>query len=80
MSTRKTQQRQTLKGRGHGWHESLKGLRGSRAELFWTFVRKPETRVGEGDQAGLSKYPKTTDLEGKRDSSLAYIKTGTAYF
>ena len=42
--------------------------------LFWDFVRKLETRNREGDQAGFYKYLKTTNLEGKRDRSLAYVK------
>ena len=33
--------------------------------FFWDFVRKPETRTQEGDQAGLYKHLKTMNLEGK---------------
>ena len=42
--------------------------------FFWDFVRKLETRTREGDQAGFYKHLKTTNLEGKRDRSSAYVK------
>ncbi|CAM9580488.1 unnamed protein product [Ascophyllum nodosum] len=42
--------------------------------FFWTFVRKLETRVREGFQAGLYKHLKIMNLEGKRDRSSAYIQ------
>ena len=42
--------------------------------FFWASVRKLETRVREGGQAGFYKHLKTMNLEGKRDRSSAYIK------
>ena len=42
--------------------------------FFWDFVRKLETRIREGDQAGFYKNLKTMHLEGKRDRSSAYVK------
>ena len=42
--------------------------------FFWDFVRKLETPTRKGDQAGLYKYLKTMNLEGKRDPSSAYVK------
>ena len=42
--------------------------------FFWDFVRKLETRIREGDQAGFYKHLKTMNLEGKRDRSSAYVK------
>ena len=42
--------------------------------FFWAFVRKLETRVREGDQAGFYNHPKRMNLEGKRDRSSVYIK------
>ena len=41
--------------------------------FFWDFVRKLETSTREGDQAGFYKHLKTTNLEGKRDRSSAYV-------
>ena len=37
-------------------------------------VRKLETRTRKGDQAGFYKHLKTTNLEGKRDRSSAYVE------
>ena len=48
--------------------------------LFWDFVRKPETRTREGDQAGFYKHLKTMNLEGKRDRSSAYVKGENGVF
>ena len=42
--------------------------------FFWDFVRKVETRIPEGDQAGFYKHLTTMNLEGKRDRSSAYVK------
>ena len=42
--------------------------------FFWDFVRKLETRIREGDQAGFYKNLKTMNLEGKQDRSSAYVK------
>ena len=42
--------------------------------FFWDFVRKLKTRIREGDQASFYKHIKTTNLEGKRDRSSAYVK------
>ena len=42
--------------------------------FFWNFVRKLETYTREGDQAGLYKYLKAMNLEGKRDRSSMYVK------
>ena len=42
--------------------------------FFWAFVLKLETRVREGDQAGLYNHLKTMNLGGNRDRSSAYIK------
>ena len=42
--------------------------------FFWYFVRKLETRNREGDQVGFYKHLRTTNLEGKRDRSSAYVK------
>ena len=42
--------------------------------FFWDFVRKLETRIREGDQAGFYKHLKTMNLEGKQDRSSAYVK------
>ena len=47
--------------------------------FVWDFVRKLEPRTREGDQAGFYKHLKTRNLEGKRDHSLAYVKTRTVY-
>ena len=52
----------------------MRGARCAVLSLFWDFVRKLETRIREGDQAGLYKRLKTMDPEGKRDRSLAYVK------
>ena len=41
--------------------------------FFWDFVRELETRTREGDQTGFYKHLKTTNLEGKRDRSSAYV-------
>ena len=38
--------------------------------FFGVFVRKLETRLREGDQAGLYKHLNTTNLEGKRYRSF----------
>ena len=40
--------------------------------VFCAFVRKLETRVREGDQAGLYKHLQMTNLEGKQYLSWAY--------
>ena len=42
--------------------------------FFWAFVHKLETHFLKGDQAGLYKNLRAMNLEGKRDSSLAYMK------
>ena len=42
--------------------------------FFWDFVRKLETRNGEGDQTGFYTHLKTMNLEGKRERSSAYVK------
>ena len=42
--------------------------------FLWAFVRKLETRVREGDQAGLYKHLKGMNLEGKRGRSSACVK------
>ena len=42
--------------------------------FFRDFVRKLETRTQEGDQAGFYKHLETTNLEGKRDRSSAFIE------
>ena len=42
--------------------------------FVWDFVRKLETRTRKGDQAGFYKHLKTTNLEGKRDRSSAYVE------
>ena len=42
--------------------------------FFWDFVLKLETRTREGHQAGFYKHLTTMNLEGKRDSSSAYVK------
>ena len=42
--------------------------------FVWDLVRKLETRTREGDKAGFYKYLKTINLEGKRDSSSAYVE------
>ena len=42
--------------------------------FLWDFVRKLETRNREGNQAGFYKHVKTTNLEGERDRSSAYVK------
>ena len=42
--------------------------------VSWDFVRKLETRIREGNQAGFYKHLKTVNLEGKRDRSSAYVK------
>ena len=43
--------------------------------FFWDFVHKQlETRARGGDQTDFYKYPKTMNLEGKRDRSSAYVK------
>ena len=41
--------------------------------VFCAFVRKLETRVREGDQAGLYKHLQMINLEGKQYLSWAYI-------
>ena len=51
-----------------------KVCKGAVLSFFWAFVRKPETCVREGDQAGLYKHLKTMSLNGKRDRSLAHIQ------
>ena len=42
--------------------------------FFWDFVHGLETRTREGDQAGFYKHLETTNLEGKRDHSSAYVR------
>ena len=42
--------------------------------FLWAFVRQLETRVREGDQAGLYRHLNTMNLEGKRDRSSAFVK------
>ena len=42
--------------------------------FVWDLVRKLETRTREGDQADFYKHLKMINLEGKRDSSSAYVK------
>ena len=42
--------------------------------VFCAFVRKLETRVREGDQAGLYKHLQMINLEGKQYLSWAYIE------
>ena len=41
--------------------------------FFWAVVRKLETRVREGNQAGFYKHLKTMNLGGKRDHDSTYI-------
>ena len=48
--------------------------------FFWVFVRKLETRVREGYQAGLYKHLKTMDLEGELDCSTAYMEDEDGIF
>ena len=42
--------------------------------FFWDFVRKFETGAREGDQAAIYNHLKTMNLEGKLESSSAYVK------
>ena len=52
----------------------LKMRKASVLTLFWDFVPKLKTSTREGDQAGFYKRLKTTNLEGKRARSSAYVK------
>ena len=73
-TTRRTPQQQPSKGREDGW-ENLRNVRKAAVlSFFWDFVRKFETRTGEGDQAGFYKHLRVINLQGKRDRSLAYVK------
>ena len=49
-------------------------LKAAVLSFFWDFVCKLEARTQERDQAGFYKHLKTTNLEGKRDRSSAYVK------
>ena len=51
-----------------------KVLKAALLSFFWDFVRKPETRTREGDQAGFYKHLKTINLEGKQECSSANVK------
>ena len=42
--------------------------------FFLGFVRKLETRAGEGDHVGFYEHLNTMNLEGNRDRSSAYVK------
>ena len=42
--------------------------------FFWDFVRKLETRIREGDQAGFYEHLTRMNQEGKRDRSSAYVE------
>ena len=46
--------------------------------FFWDFVRKLETCIREGDQAGFYKYLKAMNLEGKQTEARLTSKTRTA--
>ena len=50
-----------------------KGRKAAVLSFFWDFVRKPETRAREGDQARFYKHLRTMNLEGKRYRSSAYV-------
>ena len=48
--------------------------KGAVLSFVWDLVHKLETRTREGDKAGFYKHLKTINLEGKRDSSSAYVE------
>ena len=51
--------------------------------FFWAFICNLETRVREGDRAGLYKHPKTMNLESWKGSEIearCTPRTRTAYF
>ena len=72
--TRRNPQQQPSKGRENDWKKLRKVRKATVLSLFWDFVRKLETRIREGDQAGFYKHLMTMNLEGKRDRSSAYVK------
>ena len=72
--TRKTLQQQPTKVVKMTGKNLWKVRKAAVLSFFWDFVRKLETRTREGDQAGFYKHLKTTNLEGKRDRSSAYVK------
>ena len=70
----RTTQQQNSKAEKMAGEHFLKVREAAMLSFFWAFVRKLETRIREGDQAGLYKHLKTINLEVERGRSSAYIK------
>ena len=72
--TRRTPQQQPSKGRKNDWNLFRKVRNAAVRSFYWDFVRKLETRVLEGDQAGFYKNLKTSHFKEKLDRRSAYVK------
>ena len=71
--------RKAVKMTGKNLRKVRKIRKAAVLSFSWAFVRRLETRVREGDQAGLYKHLKTVNLEGKRHRSSVLRKSPVAF-